>query len=298
MKKYIKRLLCSMGVVCMMFSMLQCSAYAASFDNNEIDSVVEAKYALMRRAQAEHMNRTKTASNFATEEANKILIQMSCGLTENSEYNRQKLERAGIYILDMPIEDISTQGISPDASCVVMNRPIVSYDANTSCWSVTGGGYYKDLSWIPNNIVESKKNVGGYDAYGVSYTNVKGTYSARIVKQYAYISDGVGTEKTSNARSFGGDKTGYGFQFQDYTWRVNDPSHMPIGHDYYVGKHFATQLVYSNDFVNFSGTATTFHIHTYDKAQLKSVTLSTSGVSAVIDFSESSFKAFSSETKF
>ena len=71
-----------------------------------------------------------------------------------------------------------------------------------------------------------------------------------------------------------------------------------------ASSHFTTTILLSDDnwFGNYNGVATAYYIHTYNEANLKSVTFgkngTTAGIEANIEAVESSFTAFSNDTVF
>jgi len=72
--------------------------------------------------------------------------------------------------------------------------------------------------------------------------------------------------------------------------------------NYYVGHKWSGVCTYDNWFGNYNGVATAYYIHTYNEANLKSVTFgkngTTAGIEANIEAVESSFTAFSNDTVF
>lgn len=278
--------------------MTSSASAADGFDN--YDSI-SAKHALMERAHAEHALMPRTVAPLSQDEASETIAKMCCGVIEDTEELRLELERKGVYILDTPVvDDVTTFSSTVDASYVRMSTPIVYYNEYTDTWGVAGGGYYIDISWITSMLALGKtRDIGGYDAYGVTFTNTQGKYTSRIVSQYAYINDGNGHERVSNSLNDGDGRNGYGFRFQDYGVAAEQATNGLLYLKYYVGKHFATVVTFTSDFANYAGIATSYYVHTYDKAELRSVSLSTSsGLSFAVTVEESSFPAYSSQIRF
>ena len=299
-----KKILCVILSLSIIFSTIISSANASN-KNDDYDSV-SAKHALMERAHAEHAQMPRSVIPLSQDEVNETMIKICCGLIENTEDLRSELEHEGVYILDAPVLNSMARVGTVDASYVRMSTPIVYYNEYTDTWGVAGGGYYVDMSWMDGMMVSligtglRTKNIGGYDAYGVTFTNTKGTYTSIIKSQYAFISDGEGEEKVSNSINDGNGKNGYGFRFQDYGTNGSSVGEDgPIYLHNYVGKHFGTAVTFTSDFANYAGTATSYYVHTYDKAELSSVSLSTSsGLSFTVTVKESSFPAYSSQIRF
>lgn len=108
-------------------------------------------------------------------------------------------------------------------SDVQVNSPTIWYDSPTQRWIVTGSGVWKNRNWdytelraaiqLPPKFVGATRNVGGYDLYGIVFTNISGSYSGvSLVSCYCQITDGQGGYQiTSTSRNTGDAADGVGF---------------------------------------------------------------------------------------
>ena len=162
------------------------------------------------------------------------------------------------------------------------------YEAWNNCWSVTCGG-----EWNNTNYGGYINDVGGDDGFGVGYTNSSNPYKSSVVSCSAYLTDANNRyyESTSN-RSDGDGSKGFGFRLQDGWQNIGN----------YVGHKWSGVCTYDNWFGNYNGVATAYYIHTYNEANLKSVTFgkngTTAGIEANIEAVESSVTALSNDTVF
>ena len=208
-----------------------------------------------------------------------------------------QLEKYGVYeyegiVLDTP----SPQSESKD---VTMSVPIVAYDALERTWSVTCGGYWKNSGYLDGKILPD--DVGGEDGFGVGYTQTN-DYDSYVVRTSASLSNrGSGStydSKITYNRSDGDGSKGFGFRMQDYLyWNYPETGSLD-----YMGKEWHGTCTYDSTFGTFSGIATGYYIHTYDKCEISSVTFgingNVAGISVEVSQSNKSFSAYSADKKF
>lgn len=186
-------------------------------------------------------------------------------------------------------------------SDVTLNQPIISYDSQTNHWIVTGGGYWRNTSWFNdvNNIwwgyIGETKNVGNYDSVGITYYNTSGTHNCTVLSSYGYWTDHNGWTEESHNPSYG-DGLGVAFDYQDIIRRKKWGGWVDPADTTYLGDGFAASITYDYNFVNYNEYARTFYVHTWETAQINSITFgghgTTFGVNISITNSRYSFKAF------
>lgn len=215
-----------------------------------------------------------------------LLLQVSIASPAEQKQINAELESYGVYKFDCPvIERTTTRTGTGD---VTLAAPVIYYEAWNNCWSVTCGG-----EWNNTNYGGYINDVGGDDGFGVGYTNSSNPYKSSVVSCSAYLTDANNRyyESTSN-RSDGDGSKGFGFRLQDGWQNIGN----------YVGHKWSGVCTYDNWFGNYNGVATAYYIHTYNEANLKSVTFgkngTTAGIEANIEAVESSFTAFSNDTVF
>jgi hypothetical protein len=252
--------------------------------------------------QQEALKSSTLKSTYNTQDANKQLAAMVAD-GDSFETIKSTMAQKGIYLLDQSIDSISTT-MTVGSSDIHMSAPIISYNSYDGSWSVTGGGWWTDNNWESSIglAIGNTYNMGGVDGYGVAFTSTKGTYNTSVISQYSYISDDSNHTLQTYNRSDGNGALGFGFRQQDYAVRTGSVGSGTIALWDYVGKHFADQVVYDRNFVNYSGVATSYYIHTWSSASISSVTFGvegkTAGVSASISDVPDSFTCFSTDTKF
>lgn len=208
---------------------------------------------------------------------------------EDKEIFKQKLSEYGVYLY--PAEEIAQN--RSGSGDVTLTAPHIFYQAWENSWTVTCGGNWNTLNW-GDNILPG--NIGGLDAFGVGYTNSTLPYKSYVMHSTAYLSDGIDSNhnvSTTN-RSDGDGSKGFGFRLQDYTYGI-------LIHTY-VGLTWYGACTYDNYFSSYNGVATAYYVHTYDTANISSVTFGaqgkTAGVNIEITSKENSFIAYSNDTRF
>ena len=211
------------------------------------------------------------AIDYDFEVVNELTLRAGCAAEEERQVINQQLERYGVY--EFPTEIVSAGGIMPmaDGSDVKINNPIVYYYLVSDRWSVTTGGYWLTGNY-DNSIILSGQDVGGLDGFGVAFTE-SANYNSSVVSVSARLETSSGEKVTTSNRSDGNGREGFGFKLQDKYMRV-DEAYKYLGYTWYG------ICYYDSDFASFSTTATSYYIHTYDKAYIDSITFSVDGEKA------------------
>lgn len=180
---------------------------------------------------------------------------------------------------------------------VDLTAPIIAYDSLNKTWSVACGGAWNNDEYLSERSFSG--DVGGPDAFGVGYTGTQG-YNSSVVRVSGSLRNGEDggdykSEVTYN-RSDGDGSKGFGFRMQDYIYSLGSIDYA------YMGKEWYALCVYDSNFMNFSGVATGYYIHTYDSCEISSVTFglngNIAGISIGVTDEAHHFKAFSSDTRF
>lgn len=231
-------------------------------------------------------------------------------LNEDEKYGL--LESYDVYPLLTPTSDYSINSCPSD---ITVQKPIILFDSATQRWIVTGGGTWKNRNWDylelrallaakPLTMVGVTQNVGGYDLYGIAFTNTSGSYSGVYLHSCSSkITDGQagGYSITSTSRNTGDACDGVGFLMQDKA--VVTKTYWTGWFDYeYVGKSFYVTARYNSEFTNYHGNATTFYQHSFKSTKITGVNLGVSGKTLGIDVNISSedyqFPAYGSNSPF
>lgn len=196
------------------------------------------------------------------------------------ELYENQLNQAGIYFY-RPIEEPSVQPLS-DRNGVKMNNAIVAYNSTDGTWMVSGGGYWlnyyyymDDLpgwAWYPS--VGDRKDVGGYDAVGVSVINQSGSVPG-LVRSYAYVRDDTDYDEYHYNPTNGNHRDGVIFEYQDYEKCLT--SGLNGYTSSYVGHGFSAMAVYDSSFKNWNGQAKTIYTHTWSKGQIEGISVGNGG---------------------
>ncbi|ANF97110.1 hypothetical protein [Paenibacillus bovis] len=277
-------------------------SYASENSLNDSEyNIVEAKQQLADQADSEWANRATSLQTNENINVDSLLTKLSSeGLPANEI--EEQLKPYGIYHLDVPQTSENLNSITADQSDIAVSRPDIYYDSSKKQWVIVGAGYWKTDNWLSHKPFVTSGgeiiNIGGPDAFGVSFTNKGTTYTTSLKKTYATLSNGSGTTKESQVRSDGNGRFGFGFRLQDYILRKQGYTDTFT----YVGKHFAGLARYDENFEKYSGTATTYYFHTFNKTSLDTITFGVSntevGISATYINKGSQIEAYSGDTNF
>lgn len=276
--------------------MLLTSAVSVSAEiNDKYSSEVQAKIELVERAKREQSNKINRISVISEEQICKMAAEFAMGI---SDLTVKDLEAYGLYTLETEdaLLDIAPMSQSAD---VFMNTPTIQYNSNNGTWIITGGGY-----WINDNYKNDmhfsfgdQQNQGSPDAYGVGFTNINDANYYTFLRGTGYITDGNGWTLETTSRNDGNSSTGFGYRLQDV---IKVDEYFSVS---YLGKHFASQGIYDSNFVNATGNAASYYIHTWKSCQITSLTLTgktdkTAGLSVTLSNYAESFTAFSGDKRY
>jgi hypothetical protein len=261
------------------------TGFPSSADSRPVGSLkydqIETKQDLVDYAnQEESLKSQQTKNSNSSVDTNKMLADMVF-VGDDIDTIASAMENYGVYIYDSESGSSTMSAMSTDVSDVKVSAPIISYNSSKRQWTVTGGGYWKNTSYI-NDVGLLSHNIGGNDAFGVGYTSTSGTYSSAVVSLYGYIENADCTVvKSTTDRTDGDGKSGFGFRLQDYVI----PSSIPYAAPDYVGYRFCGQCIYNSNFTNYHGNATTYYVHTWNNTAVSSVSFGISGKVAEINVS-------------
>lgn len=137
---------------------------------------------------------------------------------------------------------------------------------------------------IPSCCCSTTKavDVGGADAFGITYYNTSGTYNTAVKSSSFVASSGNGWVKNSGSPSHGNGKLGVAFEFQDQARLLT----ACCDNFEFLGNNMSIVMTYDSNFSNFHGYARTFYTHTWDKAGITSINFGASsssyGVNVVV----------------
>lgn len=293
MKTKKMRFLALLLSVLLMASMLPPSVFAT-----QPNDTLSAKETLAKLHADEFM--PNYASTDAAEVRDSTVLDLICKI-QTGEIDEQgaldTLESNGIYKLAQEDTESNVATPASTSSNVVLNMPSVYYDSYNNQWIVSGGGYWSnDNGWINDagfGAFASEKNIGSEDIVGVVLYNTSGTYSTRVVRSYAYYSDGTDESYNYNTLILNGQK-GAAFEYQDKASYEN-------GTYSYMGKHFCALVVYDSNFSSFHGYARTYYCHTWSQAEVTSIAFGASGNESTFEVNIAnqvySFQAYSGSEK-
>ena len=221
-----------------------------------------------------------------------LLLEVPLATGDDRAQLISELESYGIYEFEGNV--IESAVPMSDSGEVDLTTPQVFYDSLTKEWTVTGGGSWKSREWVSERPVQG--NVGGSDAFGVGYTYTNGDYNTLVVSASAALrTEDKQKYKLTDYRSDGDGSKGFGFRLQDEVIWNN-------GAYDYLGAKWSGSCTYDAKFISYSGIATGYYIHTYNRAVIDNISFGFDGKHAGIDFSISfpseSFDAFSSDKRF
>ena len=164
-----------------------------------------------------------------------------------------------------------------------MNSVWITYDATTSRWNVTGGGYWKNTNWWGDRpggwwgYSGETKNVGGVDSVGITYYNTSGTYNTAVISSMGYATDQNGWSEYMYNPSHGNGRYGVAFDFQDKIKLKNVCGVCYASDSTYFGSGFSASVTYDSNFSNYNGYARTMYAHTWSDTTINSIGFSGGG---------------------
>lgn len=183
--------------------------------------------------------------------------------------------------------------MSTSSSDVSLTTPFGIYDSVNQRYEIWGGFHFSnDNSWWQEarnmwGYASPAGNIGNQDTVGI---NLDGGTNGAALQQFhmqPIYADAPGNFNGGNAGSYSGtaitnrvgnlsSNSGAMFMFQDKCVSFG------LGSDGYAkyGNNFgraAVKLAYSKDFANASGNASTYYVHTWDKAKINGITLNSDG---------------------
>lgn len=207
----------------------------------------------------DEINRLESEYAFATsaEKKNEIL---------------SSLKRYGAYIFESVVaekqknvQDISLMAMSsvPTSNDIEFVPINMIYESIERSWTVTSGG-----QWLNSNCYTSglPGTVGDPDAFGVGYTRINSTYNSMVTGAYAYLCDETGgNRKVTYYRSDGNGALGFGFRLQDEIFGEGVLRR-------FSGYKWYGSCTYDRYFASYACLATQYYAHTYNIAQISSIT--------------------------
>ena len=161
----------------------------------------------------------------------------------------EKLEACGVYQFESMYSLLPTV----QNEDVEVLRPLILYNANDGSWMVACGGYYLGSDW-ENSLLAGE--VGNREQFGISYSNINGTYDTYVLDARANLRDEVNEEFTeTNHRSNGDGSQGFTFELQDYTYMAGLEKE-------YVGYRWYGSCIYAAGFENYDAEIIAFYQHT------------------------------------
>lgn len=237
------------------------------------------------------------------EEIDRLVQKCIISHGEEKQKIRSQLEEYGVYFME-PTAYASTTavpGVNPDNGDVTIEAPELYMMPSTNVYFVGTGGHWNNNNWN-TGATNFTNNIGGYDAFGVIYSQISGEYKSSVTRASATLYNETGEAvSTTSSRSDGDGEFGFGFQMQDYKIPLISPV-IPSALDSYVGYEWSGTLHYDNAFLSRDLVATSYYIHTYDKAYISDISFGVSGedreFSANIQYRQYSFIAYSTDSKF
>lgn len=280
-------------------SVISVNASGFMTSEKEISETVIAKRELVEQHSDEYIPNFRNTEE-GDERQNRVvdlLCKMQTGEID-SQTAIDALEDEGIYKLEDNIQGDNVV-VASEPGNIKLNDVTVNYDSYNNTWIVTGGGYWRSVSYIRAEMDFypgfGKCNIGGYDAVGISLYNTSGTYNTRVVESYGYCSSDVESKYNYNPTICDG-RQGAVFEYQDMVNTID-------GEFVYLGKRFAAVMVFDANFANFNGYARAYYLHTWKNAVIDSIGFGTDGKTWTFNVSitnkANSFACYSSgETRF
>lgn len=296
-------------ILCVALSMLLCMsvsghAYAKEVDKPETMSasvVLNSQDKIAFKNEKDQLYREQQGKDRSYTEANQEIIDKLIEQATVLEGEEQKavlreLEQYGVFKYETRNESASDETNSRSSSSAVrVYAPSIFYTSSNNTWTITTSGMWVNNTWAEQ---VGPGNVGGADAFGVGFTNVSGTSNTHITSSYAYIADqNSNTAAPTYSRSDGEAQKGFGFRLQDYIYLES-----PTSDALYMGYRWYGRCVYASGFEYLNGIATSYYIHSWAQATIRSLTFGaqgqTAGISLEIDYQQYSFPAYSNDKIF
>lgn len=296
MKKILSLFLSLMLLVVMVIPVSAAETSAPVLDSASIYMDANSKTTFAKQMDAKFATDLQNGSvkKGTVEEIEDLMRQSTFATGLEKERINQKLENFGVYEYNPDLSPSTTIVPYSGSNDVTLTRPTIFYESWENTWTVTCGGNWKNDNWDEQILLG---NIGGYDGFGVGYTNTTKPYQSSVIRSSGYIAneDFSASVSTSN-RSDGDGSKGFGFRLQDYTRYNNDAT---LG---YVGYQWYGSSTYDSWFGSYSGIATGYYIHTWKSTSLTSVKFGvsgkTAGIDATLNSSSNSFTAYSSDKTF
>jgi hypothetical protein len=247
------------------------------------DSVKEKKALAEKHADKKKVGLSEEELNNRTRDVQKILNELAAGVAAEKltkEEAKLRLEKMEVYMLEEPKKkeknDVSILSTGTD---ITMNSVWITYDATTSRWNVSGGGYWKNTNWFSDKpggwwgYNGETKNMGGVDSVGITYYNTSGTYNTSVISSLGYVTDHNGWSEYMYNPSHGDGRYGIAFDYQDKMKLVS--SNYVCACDakdfVYFGSGFSASITYNSNFSNYNGYARTMYAHTWNTTTINSI---------------------------
>lgn len=302
-----KRKILSVFMAIVMILPSTMSAFATEVDTDTLPANVgtsiyldaETKLAFANEKDALYASMPATCSFTSDEEKIEYITELRARaeFASGSELDAvlAELESLGVYRFDLARTGNSSR--ATENGDVTINTPTIYYNAWEPSWTVTCSGEWKNDDW--KNDKSSAGNVGGLDGFGVGYYNTSGTFDSLVLRVSAYMSNGLSGNSyrysSTNVRSDGDGKRGFGFQIQDKVESVS-------GSYTFIGKEWYGDCTYDYDFTYYNGIATAYYVHTWNTATLTGVSFGIGVDQVALGFNiqneEHSFKGYSNDKSF
>ncbi|SHN72483.1 hypothetical protein [Desulfitobacterium chlororespirans] len=296
MKKLLSLFLSLMLLSVMVIPVSAAETSAPVLDSTSVYMDADSKNTFAKQMDAKFATDLQNGSvkKGSVEEIEELMRQSTFATGQEKEKINQTLEKFGVYEYAPDLSPSTTIVPYSATNDVYLTTPSVFYESWENTWTVTCGGNWRNDNWDEAILLG---NIGGYDGFGVGYTNTTKPYQSSVVRSWGYIAnkDSSVSVATSN-RSDGDGSKGFGFRLQDYTRYNNDGT---LG---YVGYQWYGSSTYDSWFGTYSGLATGYYIHTWASTSLTSVEFgvsgNTAGIKAVLSSSSNSFPAYSNDKIF
>lgn len=287
-------------------------AYDVDSDNQYIYGNATTLTASEKRAFAEEVTKqyseSKALNHYAAEQPyditqiNSLMVEAAFAEDQASrDIYLGQLEKLGIYQYPTETSDMPTP--MSDSGDVSIDKPDIYYSVQEKVWIVANDGRWRSEEW-KYEIPPAGGDVGGPDVFGVGFTNTSGDYNASVVRCFGILRNGWdGSQERKNDTYNRGDadsSTGFYFELQDSIERV-DTTKAALENTY-VGSEWFSSCTYSEEFADFSGTATGFYAHTWGEAVISGISLGidgkTAGLHMTMEMKDYTFSAYGPDTKF
>lgn len=241
---------------------------------------------------------------YDVDQVNSLMMEVAFAESQTiREMYLNKLEELGIYRYSL--ENCNTPTPMSDSHDIYFDNTEAYYSVQEKVWIITSSGRWRTEEWH-NEKPATGGNVGCPDVFGVGFTNVSGKYNARVVRCYGVLRNGWDGEQRRARDTYnrgGGDgATGFYFKLQDSIEMVDTTNKRAALEDTYIGSEWFASCTYSDEFTEYSGIATGFYVHTWNKAVITGVELGvqdkTAGLVVKITNQSFSFPAYGIDVKF